>query len=281
MSAAPGWYADPDGTPGRVRYWNGQVWTDQVRASGGYAAGGSSGQAKGIPPVAVILGIIALLLVAALVVWQVLRSRGSEIGTDTNSSTPTVSAWNESTSPTPSPSGADKVDCPTGTPTLPQRLENGRRIGGGLSFQSRGWEQGGFSMRFTKDVSSERREIMPFWQSNLSVGALAVADGFDEPRKAATMMLQCFATSAYYRALTGVKIVSSEKGALQGHQGYRIVADVLVSDPAAAKGDRVTIYVIDTGNPESLGFFLSAATISDPTNLNEVAETEKTLKVES
>lgn len=23
----PGWYPDPSGAPGRVRYWDGQVWT--------------------------------------------------------------------------------------------------------------------------------------------------------------------------------------------------------------------------------------------------------------
>jgi len=33
-SAAPGWYADPDGAPGMVRWWNGASWSDVTTPSG-------------------------------------------------------------------------------------------------------------------------------------------------------------------------------------------------------------------------------------------------------
>ncbi|WP_157080245.1 DUF2510 domain-containing protein, partial [Thermobifida cellulosilytica] len=30
-SIEPGWYADPEGPPGQLRWWNGDEWTQHVR----------------------------------------------------------------------------------------------------------------------------------------------------------------------------------------------------------------------------------------------------------
>ena len=30
----PGWYADPDGTPGMVRWWGGSAWSDVATPAG-------------------------------------------------------------------------------------------------------------------------------------------------------------------------------------------------------------------------------------------------------
>lgn len=304
--SAPGWYPDPSGMQGQYRYWDGAGWSEATTSDPGSMGHGSTGQGPMAPGTSwgpqqqpgttsrrsglgVVLAIVAGVLLVALVVWLVLLRPGGRGGTggSEDSSTPTVSAWDETSSPTPTPSDTESskgttVDCPSGGGDVPGRLENGRRIGGKLSFQSRGWTPGGLRMGFTHDVSVEYREIVAGeWNSDLAVGALAVADGFDEPARAATMVTQCMATSQYYLTVTGTKRVSGAKVTLDGRPGYKLVTDVLVATPPNVQGDRVTVIVIDTGDPESLSFFLSAATITDEQNLAEVAETEKTLKVEA
>lgn len=46
-AAAPGWYPDPDGAPGLVRWWNGAAWSDVTTPAG---PGVSVGQAFEAPP---------------------------------------------------------------------------------------------------------------------------------------------------------------------------------------------------------------------------------------
>lgn len=288
----PGWYPDPAGRPHHYRYWDGAAWGNETLENpaasasqpGTPYAGAQEGSRKGglwLP-----IAIVAAVLVAAVLLWAVLRpGDGDSAGGDDNSSSPTISAWDETSSPTPTPSDTEssngtKVDCPRSNGTAPGRMEGNRRVGGKLSFESRGWQKGGFLMAFTHDVSAETRTIQFGWNSNLAVGALSVADGFEEPAASATMMLQCLASSDYYRTYTGTKQISSEKVTIDGKPGHKIVADVHVSSPGNVEGDRVTVIVVDTGDPESLSFFASAATIVNEQNLAEVADTEKTLKVE-
>ena len=51
MSAAPGWYDDPDGVPGRQRWWDGSAWGDLTQGGPTYGASGSAygGAAYGGP----------------------------------------------------------------------------------------------------------------------------------------------------------------------------------------------------------------------------------------
>ena len=142
----PGWYPDPAGAQGRFRYWNGSAWSSETTAnpsdpapgSGGNsrARGGSSGGNRTL----LILGAIAI--VAALIIaWFVVgNSRSTPWGDtpeDTNSSTPTVSGWDETSSPTPPPTqNASAIACPvTSNDDETRQGNDGRLHGGGISVQ--------------------------------------------------------------------------------------------------------------------------------------------------
>ena len=282
--ANPGWYPDPSGAPGQLRYFDGGSWTSQVMAQGQDSAGGSSGASRG-GVVAVIVGVLAI----GLLVWFILRPDGGGAGgfpEDTNSATPSITGWDETSTPTPTPtpsttdpSGATRVECPSSGGGYGYRSDGSRRLGGQLSFESRGWSQGGFSMPFAHDVSAESRTIRFGWQSNIAVGALLKSDGFDDPARSTKMMTDCFASSSYFRGYTGNKVLSTEAVTIDGKSGHRMVTEIYVSEPADVTGDRVTVIVVDTGDPDQFSFFVSAATITNPENIAEVQQTEQTLRV--
>jgi hypothetical protein len=51
-TAAPGWYPDPDGAPGLVRWWNGGSWSDVTTPAGPGVSVGTAFEAPARPPAA-------------------------------------------------------------------------------------------------------------------------------------------------------------------------------------------------------------------------------------
>ena len=98
-----------------------------------------------------------------------------------------------------------------------------------------------------------------------AVGAVSVADGFEEPRTSAYMMMSCFATSGYYSGFSGRKDLSSQAVTIDGHKGWHLRTEVYVVMPDLPQvpGDVIDVVVVDTGNPESLGAYINSATIGD------------------
>lgn len=60
MSAAAGWYADPSGTHGQLRWWDGAAWTEHVTAAPAPRSG--NGLRTGIIIVAVVGAIVLALI---------------------------------------------------------------------------------------------------------------------------------------------------------------------------------------------------------------------------
>lgn len=283
--AGAGWYPDPAGTQGQLRYFNGAQWTNDVRPDVATPGDDKGGRGRGRGG---LLAAIVAVLAVSLVVWFVFRPGGNQatFPEDTNSSEPTISGWDETSTPTPTPtpsttepSGATRVDCPNSGGGYGFRRDGNRRVGGQLSFETQGWGEGGFSMPFAHDVSAESRQIQFGWYSNLAVGALLKSDGFTEPAASALAMTQCLATSSYFSTYTGHKTLTSEAITIDGKPGHRMVTEIYVAEPNDVTGDRVTVIVVDTGQGEQLSFFVSAATITNPGNLAEADRAEKTLRV--
>ena len=171
--AEPGWYPDPEGAPGRYRYWDGRRWGAEsveeplddplFAAPGGgvpMPGGGDGGRHRGRRTGLVVLGVLVVvaLVVAAIVV---LVRPGSGAVSDPDPPAPSVTGWDDTSptasarpsptpSSTPSPTPADSqtpsrsaatiarpaAHCPAGEPTQSvQHPDDGRVYGGDLSFE--------------------------------------------------------------------------------------------------------------------------------------------------
>lgn len=277
----PGWYPDPAGTPGNFRYWDGQQWSSETTTNP--AAAPAPGQPRfeddnnrrsPLVPLLVALLVLALL-VSGFLWWRSRGGGGGMAAEDTNTSTPTISAWDEkSATPSPSasgsedpaPSGGAIVACPKDGGDL--HANSGDRItGGGLSFSRvPGWDDASnFSMAWTYDMGAQTSTVYPGWFSLVSVGALSVADGFEQPKRSTQMMMSCFASSSYYLGFSGRKDLISQAVTISGKPGWRLRSEIYVDMPSLpqVKGDVVDVIVVDTGKPESLGVFVSSYTIDD------------------
>lgn len=287
-----GWYPDPSGKPGQFRYWDGAQWSQETTPNPGQnppPGAGFAGPAKpaGRGPgmwILLAVGVLVLVLVGFFVVRGLTGT--DDIAEDTNSSTPTVSQWDETSTPTQTPtptnpqsSGGTQVACPEGPGGSSKNVQNGRLVGGELSVESLGWDRSGFSLPFMYDTSAEIKTITSRWMSVNAVGALRVADGFEAPEPAAKVMMSCFASSGYYQGFTGRTDLTSEAITIDGHQAFHIRAEIYVDDQGDIKGDTVDVVVVDTGNPESMGVYVNSATIDDAETQAEVDRSMASIKV--
>lgn len=297
--AEPGWYPDPAGQPGVYRWFDGRDWTEQTtggssdgQGTGGGGAGGDgpggNGSGGGRGPGRIILGGIVVVLLGALVVWLVLRQGNSsdqgEARPDNNTSTPTVSPWNEKSS---SPkAGSSVVKCPQGTTSQAAPTADGRLHSGPISVaEIDGWGDDDLIMPWVRQINSQSDVVYTAsptsWMSVSGVGQLATADGFSAPKDAARMMTQCFASSQYYSGYTGSKVVSQQEFERNGHAGWWIRSEIYVSMSGLpqVKGDVVDVVVMDTGNSDFLGVYFNSATIGDSSRQKLVDAARNSIQV--
>ncbi|HET9127597.1 MAG TPA: DUF2510 domain-containing protein [Propionibacteriaceae bacterium] len=292
----PGWYPDPGGAHGRYRYWNGSSWSSETTSDP--RATPAPGLSPTDPPAGPrgrstrwVVGVV-LVVVAALVAWFVTRSTGpSAAPEDTSTATPTVSAWNETSTPSASgtppdqpPGAASLVDCPVSPLVTLPHTADGRLHGGHLSVEKlpAPWfdDFTGF-VNWSVDTSGQLLEIVPGWVSNSAVGALLTSDGFTSPKQAAYAFLSCYATSSYYRGFTGRSDVVSQAVSVDGHPGWHLRSQVRVvypEDPSIT-GDVVDIIVVDTGDPRMLSYWEGNATIGDQPVQRQIDQVAASLTV--
>lgn len=274
----PGWYPDPAGTAGRFRFWDGQAWSQQTttdpgrippptlsRSGSDRSAPGGRGWIVALIVLAVVTGLIAIILIINTVTAQ----RGGGIATeDTNSAEPTISAWDETSRPTPPPTGGALVTCPvTAVAARTRQSDPNRLLGGGLAVNKiQGWRNTQMYLQWVSDFNTQVDTVYPAWMSNIGVGALNHQDGFIEPQVAALQTMECFASSGYYKEFTGRKDLINEEVTVDGRPGWRIRAEVYVTMPELPQvaGDVADIIVVDLGpQANHLGVFISSVTIGD------------------
>ncbi|MGO1383491.1 MAG: DUF2510 domain-containing protein [Arachnia sp.] len=280
--SAPGWYPDPSGDKGALRYFDGATWTQHSRSAtttGPVAPGRPWGWF-----------ILAMVVIAGLVAVFVLRPVSLNIGAgDTNSARPTGSQWNElPTSETPTqpenPGKGSVIDCPQNSfDARSETSSDGRMHGGGLSFvppEGSSWQPDPVFMPWLYDHNSTTRSIVWGWQSNVSVGQVQRSEGFSDPRNTAAQLMGCLASSGLYLGFTGREDLLDESFILDGDGGWRMTANVFVDSQGDIRGDVVDVIVLDLGDPDTLAVYISCATIDDETNLEEVAAVAESLRVE-
>lgn len=274
----PGWYPDPAGGQGRYRYWDGSAWSqtttsnpaDPIPVAGGQSRFGSAQQGRNWTWLIIGAAIIALLAMVAWLVFGGQRDGGgfSEVPEDTNSATPTVTGWDETSKPTPPPTTqATVVACPTTTVTDQTRPRNDGRIrGGGISFERiSGWDDYDMYLQWVSDYHSQVDDVRPGWVSNVGVGQLNAVDGFTDPQTAARQSMECFASSGYYTGFTHRVDLIGEATTISGFPAWRMRSEVHIESPVMPEidGDVVDIIVVDLGDPERMGIFVSSVTIGD------------------
>ena len=273
----PGWYRDP-ADPAHLRRWDGQGWTHDVRPAGGVPvggvpvggvpAGGLPGRApsrRSAPPLWVWLLIGALLL--GLVAFPAIRSLGGPrgVGGPVDSSTPTVSGWDEGM---PSPSHTDTPD-----PASPQPVNCEPAEAQGVGAGTERVSVGPLSMPrpapdWAGPLSDPRmplgrdgygyRFVLPdevSWQSTIFIG-IVEDPGFTSTAITTRTMSQCILTSGFYLTVDVTMDAYTEQPiTIDGVSGTE--ADFLVrfdSPDLHTKGSALRVIVLDS-SPERTWFF--------------------------
>lgn len=299
----PGWYPDPAGTPSRYRYWDGHAWSHEVTDNPAGTSPPTSlptGPPRRRGPVIAILAVIVVaVLVGVMVIRGLLGDR--PVADPGPLPSPTVSGWDDSSAtptpppepslsppapprPTAKPSEARPLrPCPEGMPTNRQAYpSDGRVHGGGLSFpRVSGWDDAsGLAYSWAYDVGEQSTLVeSPGWYATLAVGALFTGDGFDEPKRAADLVMQCVINSGLYPYLTDREQLWSKPVTVDGHPAWSIRAEVLIDDPKLkAEGDTVEVIVVDTDSPEALAMFIGQVNLGDARLLRTLDSTIKNLR---
>lgn len=274
----PGWYPDPSGTPGPLRYWTGTAWSDATQPATSTAGSPSR------PRWVLVLALVAVLMIG-LAAWRAV-SPGGLAGQDTNSAAPTVSAWDETSTASPSQDGESSngtaVDCPGEDVGTRVGSDNGRLRAGHLSVPALGggWRMlGEEPIPWLADSVAQTKTITSTWISLNAVGA-ASSSRWSSTRQAAEDITQCN-VSIYGEGYTGSKTVSAGPVTVDGAPAYRIRSEVYVDDQGPnIPGDMVDVIVIDTGHAEAFGVYMGWATIGDSTTQHEVDSAIADLRVE-
>lgn len=233
--AAAGWYPDPAGNPGLERLWDGEGWTTRVRPVGG-------------PPPRrgrLIAGAAAVALLTVAGVTGTVLTRNAaptgESGVGVHRAQPVglIDAPAYCT-------GGD----PSHRATYP---ENGWLHGGGLSTTTAGaWRPGDASrVPFATDVA-----VADTTGATVVLAALRIDDIFSTPADAVTAVETCL--RARNPLTSGMLTPAGKAYPVQvpgATASQRRDYDLTGSTPG-----RVSIVVVDGGQPESLGLLITVAT---------------------
>ena len=295
--AANGWFPDPGGAPGQFRYWDGDAWSQETTADPKRTPPPKTDDApssqKGNKTWLIALGV--LVVITAVVVALVLHGTGGFGGNfhpateDTDSSTPTVSAWDETSTPTRTPPptttdvGGDIVTCPTSS-----GYANTPQVAGYLTADTlivatiKTWVVDSLPMYLEPvyDTHSQTDQVYPGWMSNIAVGLMANADGFVDIATTAEQLLECFASSGYYYDFTNREdVIPGEQISVSGYAAWHIQSNIYVSGQQVP-GDLVDIIVVDLGpGKDHLGVFYSSCSIGDDARCALVHQAMATLAV--
>ena len=220
-----------------------------------------------------------VLVVVLAVVGALVLGRSNRTIVDSG---PVPSATGPSPSASPaSPSPTDTAEpCPVGNPFSRQEYaRDGRVHGGSLSFpRPTGWADPGQQTReftWAYDVGETDLPVQPQWFATYAVGAVSVADGFEDPQTAAELAMRCTTSSTLYQNVVSRTDVVSQETTVDGYPAWTLRAEIRADDPRTSfEGDTVQITVVDLDSPESLAFFWGCAPIGDQAltaQLDEVA----------
>lgn len=290
----PGWYADPAKVPGRLRYWDGQTWTEDVRDA--EAAMPEKRSAVGRkPPWGVLVAIGVIALAVLLLIW---KPPGLLIADPPlPQPTGTVSAWDDSDTPTPTPpSPTPTPPSPTPSPTEPsptgkceQEAEardiepvvaNGRLSVGVMSMPvPAGWDGpvSEYATIYGAAAHGYELKVEGSWYNNFKIGPT----NFTHPPSLETqarLLVACLSEGSGMSLYTSPDKLTVSKVSISGHAGVQIDAWFSWSvERLKTKGSLIRVIVVDTSDGPY--FFLAEATKERSDIVSLAKKTSTQLKV--
>lgn len=257
MSAAPGWYPDPSGQPGMMRYWDGNRWADTVRSR---PASPLSPPAVLGPPAARtsvpgrrrygwLLALIAVIIAVVVIGFLVIRNVG---GADL----PSLTGGDPTTKVCPTPEAASAPPAPA----------DGRVHGGSLSYPKLGspWAppEPEFRVAFGQQVMMQSVVVETGgesdWLAAVLVGELASGDGFYEPREGAEIVVDCVSGTFYGNSEVTRDDQVSKAMTVDGRRAWLIESQLHFDVPTIkAKSERLIVVIVDIGNGSAGLFYAS------------------------
>lgn len=267
----PGWHHDPSGIPGRLRWWDGQRWSDLV---------------TDVPPtrsqgVRIVWAAAVLFTVMMLLVTWPLRDQTAGAEPSASPSPQQRAGQQGDPQPTARPSATPKrrpLTCSVGDPTdrdthipLPDTITGG----GFRATVPPGWRTASAqALRFADDAAAvEDPNNISQWRA---VGAITATREAPSPVPATDVIATCLTGYSTYARAT----VTQNKVVPVTVPGSRETAGRLLTLSRSGSTDvQVLIVVGDIESNDHLPFFIAQAPV-DPQRPDAVLETASTISRE-
>jgi len=268
-----------------------------------YPGGPGGGSGKRIALIAVAVLVIAGLAVGGFFGVRALTDDDDNVGTASDdisqseetedSESPTEespteeSPTEESPSESPTPTGPTGQECTGGLPSIGGEVTQRQRIrGGGLDLPP----VSGYTrvdppivstFTFADEVAAVGQQIEEGWIALYSVGALPKASGYTDLEASVDQVITCMTESQdFYTNFTGRNDLERGEVDVDGHTAYAVTSEIRIDDPELqVEGDVAKVIVVDTGDEETFGLYISVVPIGDQQLIDQQESATEELKV--
>jgi len=266
----PGWYPDPDGAPGLVRWWSGSAWSDVATPAGpGVAVQVSPQLAPRVPDVSFsseperptsasglragwVVGISLLVLVLVVGAGVLVGRTGSTESTETPEAEATVQQ-------APRPSGRS---FPPGTVRIIDEAS-------GISYPylGDGWYEWDLDEQYETDRIAGQyfttQEVTPdegIFIAQCTSGPLVEGYGWAGPGtlQTTTAAIADSVRGNYYPSPNDRRVMRDEARTVDGHAAYLVEFQLSWQIPGYdATGERAALLLVDVGRPAPAQLYIS------------------------
>jgi hypothetical protein len=263
----PGWYPDPDGAPGLVRWWSGTGWSDVATPAGPGVAVQTSPllapQRPPLPPVqpepapASTGGRAGWIIAISLLVLVLVVGAGMLLGRSGNGDTPTAASTTAQLPPPPA-----GTEFPPGTVRIIDEA-----AGISYPFLGNGWYEWDLGQQYeTGEIAGQyftTQEVTPdqsIFIAQCTSGPLAGDYGWAGPDTlaATTAVIADNVRGNYYPEPNERKVMRDEARTVDGHAAHLIEFQLTWAVPGYdATGERAALLLVDVGRPSPALLYIS------------------------